>query len=247
VAVQYRAADFDSGRVEAVLFDIDGTLVDTDDLLVERVARYLNWLFFFAPTHDVLRTARRLVMASETPTNYALHVLDRTGLDRWSGALMDQLHHWRGDRSQNEARLVPEAFATLESLAAHFSLAVVTARENRSTLSILQELNLSHYFECVVTARTCRYSKPHPAPVLWAAKQLDCNPGHCLMVGDTTVDILSGKRAGTQTVGVLSGFGEGIELRKVGADLIMDNVGDLPGLLLPESTPPSSESDPPAP
>ena len=58
------------------------------------------------------------------------------------------------------------------------------------------------------------------------------SPENCLMIGDTTVDILAGKRAGAQTVGVLSGFGEEKELIEKGADLIIDSVADLPKILL---------------
>jgi phosphoglycolate phosphatase len=64
--------------------------------------------------------------------------------------------------------------------------------------------------------------------VLWAAKQLNHDPASCLMVGDTTVDILSGQRAGAQTAAVLSGFGEEGELVAAGADLVLDSVGGLP-------------------
>jgi phosphoglycolate phosphatase len=53
----------------------------------------------------------------------------------------------------------------------------------------------------------------------------------CLMVGDTTVDILAGKACGAQTAGVLCGFGEEQELRKAGADLILNSTTDLPGVL----------------
>jgi phosphoglycolate phosphatase len=56
-------------------------------------------------------------------------------------------------------------------------------------------------------------------------------PENCLMIGDTTMDILAGKRAGAQTVGVLCGFGERPELEKSGADLILENTSDLTGAL----------------
>jgi phosphoglycolate phosphatase-like HAD superfamily hydrolase len=57
-------------------------------------------------------------------------------------------------------------------------------------------------------------------------------PSTCLMVGDTMVDILAGKKAGAQTVGVLCGFGDNRELKRAGADLILDNTSDLVGYLL---------------
>ena len=88
------------------------------------------------------------------------------------------------------------------------------------------------YFKVVVTGQTCRHTKPYPDPILWAASQIGVSTGACLMVGDTVVDIQSGKKAGTQTVGVLCGFGERQELERAGADLILDKTTDLSGILL---------------
>jgi phosphoglycolate phosphatase-like HAD superfamily hydrolase len=57
-------------------------------------------------------------------------------------------------------------------------------------------------------------------------------PENCLMIGDTSVDIRAGKAAGAQTVGVLCGFGEEQELRRLGADLILPRTPDLIPVLL---------------
>ena len=90
-------------------------------------------------------------------------------------------------------------------------------------------------FQCVATARTCRRAKPNPDPVLWAVDQIGANPAFCLMVGDTTADIIAGNAAGLQTVGVLCGFGERTELEEAGADFILDSTAELADLLLGSS------------
>ena len=59
-------------------------------------------------------------------------------------------------------------------------------------------------------------------------------PEHCLMIGDTTVDILAGKRAGAQTVGLLCSFGTEGELRRAGTDIILSNLRELHELLFPQ-------------
>jgi phosphoglycolate phosphatase-like HAD superfamily hydrolase len=59
-------------------------------------------------------------------------------------------------------------------------------------------------------------------------------PEHCPMIGDTTVDILAGKRAGAQTVGLLCGFGTEGELRRAGTDIILSNLRELHELLFPQ-------------
>ena len=67
----------DASQVQALLFDIDGTLADSDDQAVDALARRLRWLRWADPQ----RVARRLVMALETPANAALRGLDVIGLD----------------------------------------------------------------------------------------------------------------------------------------------------------------------
>lgn len=171
-------------------------------------------------------------MSLESPTNGILGILDRYGIDQRLSPLLDRIHQIQGTSLLGQARLVQNAQNALDALVVHYPLAIVTAREQRSTESILEEFDLQKFFSCVATARTCRFSKPHPAPVIWAADQLKLEPRGCLMVGDTAVDILAGKRAGAQTVGVLSGFGESAELCAAGADLILDSVAELPEILV---------------
>jgi phosphoglycolate phosphatase len=61
---------------------------------------------------------------------------------------------------------------------------------------------------------------------------MNISPENCMMVGDTTVDIRAGKSAGAQTVGVLCGFGEEYELRKLGADVILEDTTKLVDVLI---------------
>jgi phosphoglycolate phosphatase len=74
--------------------------------------------------------------------------------------------------------------------------------------------------------------KPHPQPVLHAAHQLKVPPERCLMVGDTTVDIRAGIRAGAWTCGVLCGYGMRDELENAGAHFILPTTAHLADVLL---------------
>jgi phosphoglycolate phosphatase-like HAD superfamily hydrolase len=111
-------------------------------------------------------------------------------------------------------------------------MSVVSARGERSTHIFLEQFSLENLFKCIVTARTCDRTKPSPDPILWAAKQLGVPPESCLMIGDTTVDIIASKSANAQALGVLCGFGEREELQKAGADLIIKTTSQLPEVLL---------------
>ena len=83
-----------------------------------------------------------------------------------------------------------------------------------------------------ITGQSAAHTKPYPDPILLAAQRMGVQPGECLMIGDTTVDMRAGKSAGAQAAGVLCGFGEEPELRKKGADMILKNTSELAGLLL---------------
>src|SRR5262249_19529802 len=119
----------------------------------------------------------------------------------------------------------------LPRLAARYPLAVVTARNAREAGAFLDQFSLGGNFRAVASALTAPHTKPYPAPVLGAARELGVAVENCLMVGDTTVDILAGKRAGAQTVGVLCGFGERAELELLGANAILEHTMGLEELL----------------
>ena len=87
-----------------------------------------------------------------------------------------------------------------------------------------------------MTSQTCHHTKPFPDPVIFAADSLGVSPKNCVMVGDTIVDIQSGKSARAQTVGVLCGFGTEKELKRVGADMIIPSTVNISDILLKSGT-----------
>ncbi len=226
----------DKGRIRAICFDVDGTLSDTDDRWVYRLTRLLAPLRPFWPEENIQQLARRLIMELESPGNYIYHLLDRAGLDDEAGRLLNILSRLRGNRAEKKFWLVPGVDRSLAELKDIYPLAVVSARGDKSTLAFLQQFDLLRYFSVVVTAQTCPYTKPYPDPVLHAANRMGVNPQECLMVGDTTVDIRAGKKAGAQTVGVLCGFGTEHELLGAGANLILPSPNELVDLLVPSQS-----------
>ena len=218
-------------RIRAICFDVDGTLSDTDDVYVQKVERILHPLRMFFPHQNTRRAARRLVMWSEAPGNFLIGIPDTLGIDDEIATVMEWLNRHR-PRPMKHFLLVPGVKEMLQALSRHYPLAVVSARDSTSTHTFLDQFELSACFRIIVTAQTAEHTKPYPDPILYAARAMNVPPEACLMVGDTSVDIRAGKKAGAQTVGVLCGFGEQDELRKQGADFILPSTADLAQLIV---------------
>lgn len=220
----------DIHRIRALCFDVDGTLSDTDDLYSNHLSDLLPPILF----RDPKRTARRLVMWAEAPGNALLGMTDTIGLDDEMFALINWISRNR-KWPDKQFLLVPGVDLLLSQLKGRYSMSVVSARDDRSTLRFLEKFNLLKYFDAVITGLSAKRTKPYPDPVLLAAHKMGVKPEECLMIGDTTVDVRAGKSAGAQTVGVLCGFGEKEELLRMGADYILNNTAELADILLEKS------------
>ena len=107
---------FEPQRVQAICLDIDGTLVDTDDAYVQRLAHALRPLSFLYQEEKRIALARRLVMAAETPTNAILSLLDRFSLYQALRPALGALHQIRGEPDPQHLKLIPGVRAALEAL-----------------------------------------------------------------------------------------------------------------------------------
>ena len=213
-------------RIRAICFDVDGTLSDTDDVMVAQLTELLRPFRLLLPGRDLTRVARGIVMEAEAPANFIYGLPDLVGLDDEIFALRDWLVR-QSKKNTRPFQLVPGTIEMLESLGKRYPLSVVSARDTRTTMEFLNQFNLVPYFKCIATDQTCEHTKPFPDPILWAAREMGVLPEACLMVGDTPVDIRAGKAAGAQTLGVLCGFGEEDELKQYGADLIISMTNEL--------------------
>ena len=171
----------------------------------------------------------------ESPGNALLGFADRIGIDDEMVAIIDWLNRHRTSPLKKYL-IVPGVEEMFKSLEGRYPMAVVSARDEKSTMRFLTQFDLYKYFEVIITGLSAPHTKPYPDPILLAAEKMGVRPDECLMIGDTTVDMRAGRAAGAQTVGVLCGFGEEPELRQLGADLILETTAALPELFY-EKTP----------
>ncbi len=222
----------DIARIQAICFDVDGTLSDTDDQWIAAFEKRLLPLRRLFPKGQVRPFARWAIMCAESPANLAYHLLDWTNLDDEVGRVYNFVSRRRMGRRPRNFWIIEGVREALHLLCKRYPLAVVSARDREGTLAFLRQYELDGIIPVIATAMTCKHTKPYPDPILWAAGQMGVRPENCLMVGDTTVDIRAGRAAGAQTVGVLCGFGSEKELQQAGADLILPFTGALAAHLL---------------
>ncbi len=248
----------DLSRVRALCFDVDGTIADTDDHLVAQIAAVLDSVPLVSGRRAE-RVARQVVMGAETPVQAAYSMLDRLGLDvpfhrlrarvRTVRARGTDPAHTRNIEAIDEVphEMVPGVQDMIAMLAAEFPMCTISTGTVPRVERFLEHYKVRQHFAAVVGAQTTRRMKPFPDPLLHAAQAMGVAPHQCLMIGDTTLDIRTGRAAGAQTIGVLCGFGTEDELREAGAHLILRTTSDLLGVLRPAQDPLHSETASPDP
>lgn len=224
-----RTAQLDVSRVEAILFDLDGTLMALQG--GQRGGRLAKWLSPLLPPRDAERLVRRLFVVTETPSNYVLAVLDRVGLDTWLRPLADWGRRAKGIGTLDTLVPIEGVPQLIARLAPHYRLGVLTNRARRETYTFLERYGLLGFFGAVTTRQDTWRFKPHPQAVHRTVTLLDTTPDRALVVGDMPVDMLAARRAGAQGVGVLTGFATEEELWAAGASAVLPSVLHLPEVL----------------
>lgn len=212
-------------RLRAVVFDLDGTLIDSRDDIAAATLHALVAHGFAPLPHEQLLTyvgdgARPLLSRS------AGVELGDPRLD----ALYDSFIAYYQAHPVVHTRLCPGATEALSALA-KLSLALCTNKPRVTTEAVLAALGLSHIFRVVVAGGDLSRNKPDPLPLLHIAQQLGLSVEELAMVGDGAQDILSGRSAGALTVGVRGGIQPVERLLAAEPDFLLDSLAELPGLL----------------
>ena len=219
---------FDNTKIKVLIFDIDGTLRNTDDEMVRRIELFLLHFEFAISSEKAKTAARKFVMNIENPGQKALYYSDKWG---WDTVIHKTIHGIRWllkPFKQNTNYTTMEGIRDMiPRLAQAFTLAVASAGDAETVANFLKSAGIAPYFTVIATALTCPHTKPFPDPLIWIAHQLSVLPENCVMIGDTTVDILAGQRAGMQTIGVLCGFGEQKELEDLKPNLLLATTAEV--------------------
>ncbi len=211
--------------VRAILFDLDGTLAETDDMLAKEWGRRLQFLRRILPRLDTEHLARRLICMLEGPSGRLLSLLDRMGLDDEAWRFYGWLCRLRGARPAGALRPVAGTPQLAQALARRYRLSIVTTRRAEEVTAFLEQNGFNSAFSVIVSGDSSRRLKPHPQPLRQAAEALGVPLAQCVLVGDTAADIQAAKAAGVFAIGVLCGFGDAKDLSE--ADLVLPSTAHL--------------------
>jgi len=211
--------------VDAVLFDLDGTLADTAPDLAAALNRVRAECGLDALPLAQLRPyashgARGLLGAGMgiAPDHPEYTTLRDAFLDHYAAALCV------------ETALFAEVATVLDALDARaLSWGIVTNKAARFTVPLVDALGLARRAAALVCGDTTPYTKPHPAPLLFAAERLGVLPRRCVYVGDAERDVAAGVAAGMPTIVARYGY---LEPQDEPAGWPTDGIIDSPAALL---------------
>jgi phosphoglycolate phosphatase len=218
-----------------VLFDLDGTLLDTvADIALALNRTMLDYGFKPLPENDVRHMIGR---GSPILIERAAAAQGRLIDDAVQAAMLERFFHHYGELEElNEDSAQPyagaaEALRTLHD--ARLRIAVVTNKQHRFAAALLARLGLSSWVDVVIGGDTCARRKPDPQPLLFACESLHVRPSESLMVGDSVNDVQAARAAGIPIVCVTYGYNEGRDPRTLDCDALLDTLAELPALLQP--------------
>jgi pyrophosphatase PpaX len=207
-----------NNKISTVLFDLDGTLIDTNELII---SSFLHTLEHYYPS----QYKREDVLPFLGPTlRETFETMDPTKVD-------EMIATYRKYNLSHHDTLVTEFPTVLDTVKdlkeKGYKVGIVTTKLSDVVIKGLKLTKLDTYFDVIVALDHVEKAKPDPEPILNALNQLDSKPEEAIMVGDNYHDILAGKNAGTKTAGVAWTIKGKDYLEQFEPDYILEEMADI--------------------
>jgi pyrophosphatase PpaX len=211
-----------NSHINTVLFDLDGTLIDTNELII---SSFLHTLEKYYPNQYQREDVLHFIGPTLTETFMAINP-EQTA---------EMIQTYRDYNISNHDLIVTEyegVYETVKTLKEKgYKLGIVTTKMLNVVVMGLKLTKLDEFFDVIVALDHVKNAKPDPEPVLVALDQLGASPKEAIMVGDNFHDVLAGKNAGTKTAGVAWAVKGRESLEIYGPDYMLENMRDLLSIL----------------
>ncbi|MBN3524457.1 pyrophosphatase PpaX [Paenibacillus apiarius] len=209
--------------IQTVLFDLDGTIIDTNELIIQT---FLHVLKDKTPSPFARES---IIPSMGLPLEHQIRIF--TGLEQVDD-LVEAYREYNIARHDELVREFPHVTEVIETLHRHgIRLGVVTTKMRLTTERALRMFGLYEQLGTIVTIQDVTQPKPHPEPVLRAIEALQADPATTLMVGDSPADIQSANAAGAISCGVAWSLKGEAVLRQYDPRHIIHDMRDLYALV----------------
>jgi len=201
-------------RPLTILFDLDGTLIDSTEAILESFARSFEILGGAMPDEEVIK----MQIGHPLADMYRNLGITEERIDDYVRSYKESYRRIHTAKTV----LLPGAREAIELASGFARLGVVTTKTGKYSRELLEHFGLMEYFDTLVGSEDVTHHKPHSEPILTALERMEAAREGCWMIGDTCMDIRAAQAAGVGPLGLSCGYGDAEDLRSCGAPVHPD-------------------------
>jgi 2-phosphoglycolate phosphatase len=219
-------------NVDAVLFDLDGTLLDSIGIYYDIVDIVFSRLKLPpVPKERFVEAAKD----GDFEWDYVLPPEMKDRREELIKSATDLIYEIYPEMFEKKLKIVPGADSILEDISSNgMKIGIVTSTPEEGMSykrQILKNTGMDKLIEVEITADDVQHKKPAPEPLIVCSQKIGVTPVKSVYVGDSRIDIKAGKAAGMKTIGVLTGFDNHAALQRENPDAIIESVAKLPEVI----------------